>query len=1259
MHLRFPIICGVLLLTFSGCGKEEKGEVANVTPSAPQAVPVKSGEPDPFHLSDIPPESLVQVLSANRLGIGYLERFEYSEATKQFRLVRKLAPDWTVGMINLSIALLNESGVKSEAARQTGADASEFANNFQEALALMDIVLKRDPNNLHARYCRGIILHYLTGDLEHPENIIRAHNDFQAVVNADPNDGYSWYKLAMTVWKPDPETPSGGLPAGPQATDKKIQYLSKAFELAPYLTAVLHELHLTYRLKGDLETQKKLIARWYRLNTESDLAAPGEKLSNAYGEAGKYANALDPLGPRSAEQKSVEAPKFDIPAPIKITLPDGCRWVKASDFTGKFAIHGRVRQRFGATSAAFDANGDGKTDLFLPASIVGPKGLRDALLLNEGDGKFSDATEQLRFPLDRASLGVAAADFDADRRVDLFLTGVGDNRLLRNDAKKGFEDVTKLAGIAPSNYVSLTARFMDFDQDGDIDLYVVNHTLAANANDAFTDKSVPPVPNSAFRNDGKPEPAPPSIEANWTPIAVSTDTFVTKGLKLAFSVWSTDGAITGGEANHVGLALLDVDNDRDIDLVLADDDKPLNVVLNDRLGEFHSVKLDTLGAAKRNGLLSADFDKDGQVDIVSVEASGKTVLYHNASTRVKTELVARPGPNTNWRSALATDFDLDTWTDLIGLPIADQLKPLSWLRNEGKDHLVPLDVPLAPEGESAIVGLNYADLGGDPLPDFLMLREGEAPRVALNRGNGRTWVAITLGGRWKPHPDHMRSNAEGLGTRISIEGDGLDVRYDHATPSTSLGQSATPVVLGLGSAKQIQLIHLRWPDGVLQCELNMPVATTHNIAEYNRKTGSCPVLFTWNGEQFVCLGDFLGGGGLGYLVAPGIYSQPDRDEAVAIAPDQLKAVDGIFRLAITEPMDEIAYLDHLMLEVVDRPPGINTTLDERFAPEGPRPTGELVAWSQSIAPVKATDHAGRDITDRLKAWDRRTVDQFSLLRGWIGYAEDHAIVLDFGDRLAQFGPTDPLVLCLAGWVEYPYSQTNFAAATAGTALKPPVLERKNATGQWEVITPSMGYPAGLPRMMTLDLTGKLTGKSCELRIRTNMECYWDQAFIAVRQPTSSVKSVTLSVLAVKLGYRGYTREISPDGRLPLIYDYNYVDPAPLAHLSGMLTRFGDVTKLLQADDDQLCLVGPGDEVRVEFDGRQLPALPSGWTRSYVLRSVGYCKDADPFTATSDNVGPLPWKGMPDFPFKKPASRPSDSTYDAYLREYQTRPATTR
>ncbi len=325
-----------------------------------------------------------------------------------------------------------------------------------------------------------------------------------------------------------------------------------------------------------------------------------------------------------------------------------------------------------------------------------------------------------------------------------------------------------------------------------------------------------------------------------------------------------------------------------------------------------------------------------------------------------------------------------------------------------------------------------------------------------------------------------------------------------------------------------------------------------------------------------------------------------------------------------------------------------------FAPGGNRPSGRLLAWTREIPFVRAIDLAGRDLSEILKERDRRTADQFRKRVGWVGYAEEHGIVLDFGDRLAGFGPRDPLFLRLDGWVEYPYSQTNYAAATAGVKLQPPVLERQMTDGSWETLESDPGYPAGLPRATTLDLTGKLRGPRCVLRLRTNMECYWDAATMLVTEATTAPRVTTLAPARAVLGYKGYLRETSVDGSQPLLYDYNYVDPAPLAKLAGPLTRYGDVRPVVLSDDDQLCVVGPGDELRLDYDARELPPLPAGWTRSYVLRSVGYCKDADPATASSDSVLPLPWRGMGAYPFGDAGRRPMDAAYRDYLRAYQTR-----
>ncbi len=197
--------------------------------------------------------------------------------------------------------------------------------------------------------------------------------------------------------------------------------------------------------------------------------------------------------------------------------------------------------------------------------------------------------------------------------------------------------------------------------------------------------------------------------------------------------------------------------------------------------------------------------------------------------------------------------------------------------------------------------------------------------------------------------------------------------------------------------------------------------------------------------------------------SPGVYGQPDRDEAMAIKSEQLRESDGVYRLSITEPMDEIAYLDHLRLDVVDRPPGVVSDARRTICTRRPATDWRSDRRGERRSkPERATDLKGSDVTETLRSWDRRTVDGFAKLTGWIGYAEEHGIVLDFGDRLSNYGPDESLVLCLAGWVEYPYSQTNYAAATAGVTLEPPAIERLGSvTASWQTIEPHAGYPAGL------------------------------------------------------------------------------------------------------------------------------------------------------------------------------------------------------
>jgi tetratricopeptide (TPR) repeat protein len=1251
---RFLLVLAILV-TMPACHRDAPPATAPPAASG-SAIAVDEDKTRAAALRDeISSAALDAVLAAHLQGLGHMERYEYDKAAQAFREVHKLAPGWIAGSINLAIALLNQTGDEESGSTADRGAGAGTAPRYQEAIALLDAVLARDPANLPAHYCRGIILEAL-GQLD------RAQRDFLFVTEHDPGDAHAWYKVGSTLT--DSDRPDR--PAGPKQAGRLIEVYSKVLELNPNLVNALYKLQAAYGWAGQRDRQAELIRRWQELDPKSNPAGPGDSASSTYGEMGRYAQIINPLGSSRVVAEPARFPRFSLPpAPIAIDLPPGSRWVKASDFNGPQAIFGRARARFGAAVAAFDADGDGKLDLYLCSAVNGPRGVRDTLLINRGAGSFRDATGEFGLGDDRASLGVAAGDFDADGRTDLFLTGVGSNRLYRNAGVR-FEDVTARSGIVDLAAVSLTARWLDLDQDGDLDLYVVNHAAASESDVCFGDRSSAParVRNTAYRNDGKPPAVPGRPPSNWAPAAVAPmDLPAPAGLSLAFTPWPEADALCGDRAPNTAVVALDLDDDRDLDLILAADGQPLRAVLNDRLGRFHAVAMPGAAPVGRvSGLLVTDLDKDGHTDLVSVSAEGAVTPLRNTTgappARAHPSWEPWPADARHWACAVAVDLDLDTWPDLVGLSRGSRGNALAWAHNEGTRlaELMPWGRP-EPGSDLAPVGFALVDLVGDALPDLLVFVDGAPPRVAANGGNGRHWLGLDLLGRWKAGADHMRTNPHGRGARVALQGQGLNVPYEHTTPEAALGQGVTPVLLGMDRARTAALVRIRWPDGTLQCELNVPADQVLTLVEHNRKTGSCPVLFAWDGDRFVCIGDFLGGGGLGYLVAPGVYGQPDRDEAVAIAPAQLAPAAGRYRLIVAEPMDEVAYLDRLSLDVVDRPADIAVAPDERFAPGGNRPSGELVAWRTAIEPIRATDLGGGDVADRLRSADGRTVDGFRRLGGWIGYAEEHGIVLEFGDRLARHGQDASLWLALGGWVEYPYSQTNYAAATAGVALLPPSVERRRQDGSWETIESDAGYPAGLPRQTLLDLSGKLTGADCVIRLRTNMECYWDRAFIAVsdRAAQAQVRVTPLPVTQAWLGYRGFTREASPDGRPPLLYDYDHVESAPLARMSGRLTRYGDVAGLLQDDDDRFCLIGPGDEIRLEFDAQKAPELPPGWIRSFVLRTVGYCKDADPFTATSDNVGPLPWRGMPAYPFGPQGERPRDAAYATYLGEYLTRP----
>jgi hypothetical protein len=278
--------------------------------------------------------------------------------------------------------------------------------------------------------------------------------------------------------------------------------------------------------------------------------------------------------------------------------------------------------------------------------------------------------------------------------------------------------------------------------------------------------------------------------------------------------------------------------------------------------------------------------------------------------------------------------------------------------------------------------------------------------------------------------------------------------------------------------------------------------------------------------------------------------------------------------------------------------------------------------------------------------------------------------------LGQAYQGGPLWLLMHGEVEYFSANSMYAASQAGIEAISPYVEALDAQKKWKRVMDDMGFPAGGPRTMTADLSGKLPPGTRKIRITTNLQIYWDSILInrAKQGPTREIprpagknaglrddantespRVTRLPLVRADLEFHGYPFKIegTPPGNVRYIYEKASAT-GPYTRPSGTYTRYGDILPLLTATDDKLAVFGSGDEVQLDFDPTNLPALAKGWVRDYFFAANGYEKDMDFYAAEGNNVAPLPFLSMGEYPYPPKKSFPLDNAHVNYLLEYNTR-----
>jgi hypothetical protein len=325
----------------------------------------------------------------------------------------------------------------------------------------------------------------------------------------------------------------------------------------------------------------------------------------------------------------------------------------------------------------------------------------------------------------------------------------------------------------------------------------------------------------------------------------------------------------------------------------------------------------------------------------------------------------------------------------------------------------------------------------------------------------------------------------------------------------------------------------------------------------------------------------------------------------------------------------------------------------------PRPF-KLYATHDARPPLSAIDDHGNDVLERLTSVDRHYPDDFERDR-IRGYASEHTLTMNLANTDSkQSAKHEPaankrVLLLLTGWTDYAWSSDNVAAAQAGKAMTLPALQVKDTSGKWRTVIEDIGIPVGRPQTVTVDLTGKFLSPSREVRIVTSMRILWDQILVGTSDQQPPLSLTRLDPVSADLQWRGFSREVTPDGREPFGYDYEQISfTSPWKVMPGRYTRPGDVRELLLETDDMFVISKPGDEISLSFDARKLPGIRRGWTRTFLLYSDGFSKEMDINSASPDQVSPLPFHGMTKYPYDAPEAYPMTAARRAYIDKYNTR-----
>lgn len=1184
-------------------------------------------------------ETSQKLIAQRNLSLGLLENHQFESAARIFEEVRTAFPAEPFAVQNLAICLVKQAAEAIDERK----DARGYAQAHAAALKAVEQLEKLAPESGLPAFLRAV----LAAKSGEPAEIA---GFLQTATERDPRNAawlFQWFELGRSLRQPDEK--AAAFRAGEKAAalvpdnlfvQKEVlaESLSQLNDLAKRspdeaaaradeLAAQLEKLRDPLRVLGvSLQVQAKIDLLTV---LDSVLAALRDKQwPKARGEFFKIKNLLAQETASDADLIHSHPLPYHDPLNYVVLdfspdfyqradLPDGTlpqievAW-KQADTVLPAVGEGVVQLDW----LDFDLDGTDELVVLKPDRLSVHRRLSDGrgwqeLAACPADGAIGFLAADLDDDVvdlaaaNPGELGPATSDHCHEADLDFILFGPMGMKLVKNvfDPASRIRRLETIplneSGLGDTTPVS-DAQVVDFDHDGDLDLV----TIAAGKLGLWLN-----LGNFTFKNVTNQSLLPP-------------DDF---------------------QATAVGI--VDWDQDNDIDILLSGAESS-GWMENLRHGRMRFHEIDN-GWSSARQIQVAELNGDGNWDLV-ITGSGNVRGKDAHVSILLTDKTPGALPKVKQTNVLVlddarnvelVDFDNDGGMDLL----ITTGKASSLWRNRGHGEFKEVhQFPLPEEQQFPLHSPQlFGDVDADGDLDLIIAGDGKLNLFTNEGGNQNNRLEVRI------RAQQVKANEQGASRRVNHYGVGSTVEVKSGARYQAQIADGPTTRFGLGKAEQADILRVLLTNGVPQNRIE-PKAN-ELVCERQVLQTSCPYLFTWNGSRYEFVTDLIWASPLG-LNATQTELMPWRAwEYLKIDGAKLQPQDGEYRLQITEELWEAAYFDQVQLIAVDHPAEVEIYTNEKVG------SAELAAHKihtvrKPLLPKSVFDQSGRDWLSQLarrdEVYTRNYAHKFSQ-----GLCAEHYLEFDLGEL------TNPgrITLFLAGWIRPTDTNINVALdqnpnlpSPTGLALWTP-----DAAGAWREVSPHVGFPNGKTKTIALDVSQAFSAGDYRLRLVTNREFYWDQAFFTVDEEPAEIRETVLPLVKADLHDRGVSRGILPAGDGPETYDYDQLAACPpWPAMGGLFTRYGDVFPLLSDEDDKLVVLGAGDEISLAFRVPQ-ESVPEGWVRDFVLHNMGWVKDCHLNTWEGERVEPLPFVGMHDHDYW--TGRPEETgEYAAYLRKYQTR-----